>query len=92
MNATIDMVTISSKGQIVIPKKILEALGLKEQDKLLLFNKGENILLKKVKPEMFENNLRDMLAPIRKEAEAKELTERDVEIEIKAHRAQRIQA
>jgi len=92
MNATIDMVTISSKGQIVIPKKILEALGLKEQDKLLLFNKGENILLKKVKPEMFENNLRDMLAPIRKEGEAKGLTERDVEIEIKAHRAQRIQA
>lgn len=92
MNATIDMVTISSKGQIVIPKKILEALGLKEQDKLLLFNKGENILLKKVKPEMFEKNLREMLTPIRKEAEAKGLTERDVEIEIKAHRAQKIQA
>jgi len=35
------MVTISSKGQIVIPKKILNALGLKEQDKLLLFNKAE---------------------------------------------------
>jgi len=92
MNATIDMVTISSKGQIVIPKKILKALGLKEQDKLLLFNKGENILLKKVKPEMFERTLRDMLAPIRKEAEAKGLTERDVENEIRAHRAQKIQA
>ncbi len=92
MNATIDMVTISSKGQIVIPKKILKALGLKEQDKLLLFNKGETILLKKVKPEMFEKNLKDMLAPIRKEAEAKGLTERDVEIEIKAHRARKIHA
>lgn len=92
MNATIDMVTISSKGQIVIPKKILKVLGLKEQDKLLLFNKGENILLKKVKPEIFEKNIRDMLAPIRKEAEAKGLTERDVENEIRAHRAQKIQA
>ncbi len=92
MNATIDMVTISSKGQIVIPKKILKVLGLKEQDKLLLFNKGENILLKKIKPEIFEKNIRDMLAPIRKEAEAKGLTERDVEIEIRAHRAQKIQA
>jgi AbrB family looped-hinge helix DNA binding protein len=92
MNTTIDMVTISSKGQIVIPKKILKALGLKEQDKLLLFNNGENILLKKVKHEMFEKNLRDMLAPIRKEAEAKGLTERDVENEIRAQRAQKIQA
>ena len=92
MNATIDMVTISSKGQIVIPKKILKALGLKEQDKLLLFNKGENILLKKVQPEMFEKNFRDMLEPIRKEAEARGLTEKDVEIEINAHRARKIQA
>jgi AbrB family looped-hinge helix DNA binding protein len=89
MNATIDMVTISSKGQIVIPKKILKALGLKEQDKLLIFNKGENILLKRVKPEMFEKSLRDMLLPIRQEAEAKGLTEKDVEIEIKANRVRK---
>ena len=89
MNATIDMVTISSKGQIVIPKKILKALGLKEQDKLLVFNKGDNILLKKVKPEMFEKGLKEMLMPIRREAEAKGITEKDVETEIGAHRARK---
>lgn len=89
MNATIDMVTISSKGQIVIPQKILKALGLKKQDRLLIFNKGENIFLKKVKPEMFEKSLRDMLMPIRKEAEAKGLTEKDIELEIKTHRARK---
>jgi len=89
MNATIDMVTISSKGQIVIPRKILKALGLKEQDKLLIFNKGENILLKKIKPDLFEKNLRDMLMPIRQEAETKGLTEKDVEIEIKTHRVRK---
>ncbi len=89
MNATIDMVTISSKGQIVIPRKILKTLGLKEQDRLLIFNKGENIFLKKVKPEMFEKSLRDMLMPIRQEAEAKGLTEKDIEIEIKTHRARK---
>lgn len=89
MNATIDMVTISSKGQIVIPKKILKFLGLKEQDKLLIFNKGDSILLKKIKPEMFEKSLRDMLTPIRMEAEAKGLTEKDVDKEIKSYRAQK---
>ncbi|MGB8217805.1 MAG: AbrB/MazE/SpoVT family DNA-binding domain-containing protein [Candidatus Methanoperedens sp.] len=89
MNATIDMVTISSKGQIVIPKKILKALGLKEQDKLLVFNKGDNILLKRVKPEIFEKGLMEMLAPIRREAEAKGITEKDVETEIAAHRARK---
>ncbi|KCZ70693.1 looped-hinge helix DNA binding domain, AbrB family [Candidatus Methanoperedens nitroreducens] len=87
MSTTIDMVTISSKGQIVIPKKILKALGLKEQDKLLIFSKGENILLKKIKPEMLEKSLREILMPVRKEAEARGLTEKDVEEEIKAYRA-----
>ncbi len=89
MNATIDMVTISSKGQIVIPKKILKVLGLKEQDKLLIFNKGDNILLKKIKPEMFEKSLREMLTPVRKEAESRGLTEKDVEKEIRSYRAQK---
>jgi len=89
MNATIDMVTISSKGQIVIPKKILKLLGLKEQDKLLIFNKGDNILLKKIKPEMFEKSLREMLTPVRKEAEARGLTGKDVGKEIKSYRAQK---
>jgi len=89
MNETIDMVTISSKGQIVIPKKIMQLLGLREQDKLLVFSKGENILLKRVKPEIFEKSIRDILMPLREKAEARGLTEEDVETEIKAHRARK---
>jgi len=89
MNETIDMVTISSKGQIVIPKKIMQMLGLKEQDKLLVFGKGENILLKKVKPEIFEKSIRDILMPLREKAQARGLTEEDVENEIKEYRAQK---
>lgn len=88
MNVAIDMVTISSKGQIVIPKKIMKILGLKEQDKLLVFSKGENILLKKVKPEIYEKSLKDILMPLREKAETKGLSEADVEKEIKAHRVQ----
>jgi AbrB family looped-hinge helix DNA binding protein len=89
MNATIDMVTISSKGQIVIPKKIMKLLGLKEQDKLLVFSKGENILFKKVKPEIYEKSIREILMPLREKAENRGLIEGDVEKEIKAHRAQK---
>ena len=89
MNAIVDMVTISSRGQIVIPKKILKSVGLSEQDKLLVYSKGDNILLKKVEPEMFETSLREILAPVRQEMEDKGLTEKDVETEIKAYRAQK---
>jgi len=87
MIATIDMATISSKGQIVIPKKIMKILGLKEQDKLMVFSSGDNILLKKVKPEIYEKSIRDILMPMRAKAEKRGLTEADVEKEIKAHRA-----
>ncbi len=89
MNATIDMVTISSKGQIVIPKKIMKLLGLKEQDKMLVFSKGENILFKKVKPEIYEKSIRDILMPLREKAETRGLTEEDVEKEVRAHRVQK---
>jgi AbrB family looped-hinge helix DNA binding protein len=89
MNATIDMVTISSKGQIVIPKKIMKMLGLKEQDKLLVFSKGENILFKKVKPDIYEKSIRDILVPLREKAETRGLMEEDVEKEIKTHRTQK---
>lgn len=86
MNATIAMVTISSKGQIVIPKKIMKMLGLKEQDKLLVFSKGDSILLKKVGPEVYEKSIQEILMPLRRKAEARGLSEADVEQEIASHR------
>ncbi|MCX9015125.1 MAG: AbrB/MazE/SpoVT family DNA-binding domain-containing protein [Candidatus Methanoperedens sp.] len=92
MNTTVDMVTISSRGQIVIPKKILKSVGLNEQDKLLVYSKGDNILLKKIEPEMFEKSLREILVPVRQDMEAKGLTEKDVETEIKAHRTEKSKA
>jgi len=38
-------VTISSKGQIVIPKKLRETLGLTIGKKLKLFQENKNIIL-----------------------------------------------
>ena len=40
----------------------------------------------------FKTRLREMLAPVRQDMEAKGLTEKDVETEIKAHRAQKSRA
>lgn len=40
-------VTVSSKGQIVIPKKIREALKIKDKDSLYLTEKNGQIVLEK---------------------------------------------
>ena len=40
--------TLTSKGQITIPKEIREKLGLKKGDKLVLLEKDGNVILRKV--------------------------------------------
>ena len=44
-----DMVKISSKGQIVIPKCVREKLGLQVGEKLLVVSRDGEILLRKTK-------------------------------------------
>ncbi len=43
----IEIINVSSKGQIVIPEKIRKHLGIKAGSKLVLFEKDESIFLKK---------------------------------------------
>ncbi|MBS3792015.1 AbrB/MazE/SpoVT family DNA-binding domain-containing protein [Candidatus Bipolaricaulota bacterium] len=40
--------TLTSKGQITIPKEIREKLGLKKGDKLVLIERDGNVILRKV--------------------------------------------
>ncbi len=40
--------TLTSKGQITIPKEIREKLGLQKGDKLVLLEKDGNVILRKV--------------------------------------------
>jgi len=40
--------TLTSKGQITIPKEIREKLDLKKGDKLVLVEKDGNVILRKV--------------------------------------------
>jgi antitoxin PrlF len=42
-----DMVKVSSKGQIVIPKDIRKKLGVKTGEKLLVLSRDREILLRK---------------------------------------------
>jgi len=42
-----DKVTVSSKGQIAIPKQVREALNLREGSKLTLEVRGQEIVLSK---------------------------------------------
>ena len=47
---TLDMTTMSSKGQVVIPTDIRKELGLLTGAKLMVLTDGANLLLKPVQP------------------------------------------
>ncbi|MEM1554217.1 MAG: AbrB/MazE/SpoVT family DNA-binding domain-containing protein [Thermoproteota archaeon] len=46
--AEVEIVRVSSKGQVVIPKGVRSRLGLKKGDKLLAYSKGDMLLIRKI--------------------------------------------
>lgn len=65
------IVTVTRNAQITIPKKIREALGIKEGDKVIMRIEGDKIIVEKVRedvwldptdflPRDFENILRKL--------------------------------
>ena len=82
----IDVVTVSSRGQVSIPADVRRDLELEEGAKLLVVSKGDNILLKKVDESFVEKSLEDVLKPMWEEAEKAGVGEDDAEELIDEHR------
>jgi len=49
--------SISSKGQVTIPKKIREELGIKEGDKVIFLLDGDRAIIKKINEQKLSNIL-----------------------------------
>lgn len=49
--------SISSKGQVTIPKEIREELGIKEGDKVIFLLDGDRAIIKKVNEQKLSNIL-----------------------------------
>ena len=85
----IEITKMTSKGQIVIPQSLRQSKGIKEGEKFLVYDIGENIVLKRVKGLNKSKNINEFeeaFASMWKTAKAKEITKKDIEQEIKAHR------
>lgn len=66
---TMDVTSVSSKGQVVIPTKIRQRLGIVEGSKLVILTDGENVLLKPIlspKWQAFEALVKESQALARK--------------------------
>lgn len=58
----VEVASVSTKGQVVIPRAIRKSLGITSGSKLVVMTDGENVLMKPIGPtrkESFEELLRE---------------------------------
>jgi AbrB family looped-hinge helix DNA binding protein len=82
----VDIVTVSSRGQVSIPADIRRDLELDEGSKLLVISKGDNILFKKIDAEIVDKSFREILEPMWEDAEQADLDEEDAEALVREQR------
>ncbi|MDR1421959.1 MAG: AbrB/MazE/SpoVT family DNA-binding domain-containing protein [Coriobacteriales bacterium] len=59
-----ELATVTSKGQITIPAGIRHKLGLQTGSKVLFFDSGEDVVIKKNSPEAALEAIQNVLAPL----------------------------
>lgn len=75
MANSIEMGTVSSRGQICIPTRMRDEMGLKEGNKILFLLQDDNLLVKKVTARSFE----DITKHLKEDAKKSGITEGDAD-------------
>ena len=79
---------MSSKGQVVIPEEVRNALGLKAGSKFVVVGKGDVVILKVVTPPSM-SDFDDIIQEARRQARQAGMKRSDVTAALKAVRAGR---
>ena len=78
-----DVATVSSRGQLVIPKDIREALGIKRSDKFFVMQKDDSILLKKIDQESVKKRMFELMDYFSEKFKEAGITREDVKEAVK---------
>jgi len=82
--AEVEVVRVSSKGQIVIPKGVRSRLGLKKGDRLLAYSKGDMLIIRKIGKE--ESLLAILSASSRRKMASLKISRMEVEKTVEARK------
>jgi len=82
----IEVATVSSKGQIVIPTKMREDIGLSKSDKLILVSDKDSILVKKIREKEVRDRMIRLLNKFSDEFKKHGITKEDIKKEVKVLR------
>jgi AbrB family looped-hinge helix DNA binding protein len=82
----LDVITMSSKGQFVIPKYLREEMGLQRQDKFVVVHDKDSILLKRISKAEANKAMLSLMDRISDKFKKAGITRADVAEEIKKAR------
>ncbi|OQX21211.1 MAG: hypothetical protein BWK75_03700 [Candidatus Altiarchaeales archaeon A3] len=84
-----EIVTVSSRGQLVIPKDIRDILGIKNKDKFFVMQKDDSILLKRMDQNEIKKGMLKLMDYFSEKFNEEGITREDVENEIRAYREEK---
>lgn len=73
----LEITSLSSKGQIVIPQKIRRSMNLKTGEKFIIIHEGDTLILKAIEVPLFKNFDR-LISKAKKFAKNKGLQKKDI--------------
>lgn len=82
-----ELITVSSKGQVVIPQTLRNDIGITPRTKLLAYGEKDTIVLKKIKVPKIYKQWADIFDIMEKKK--LKLTSRDIQKEIEAYRREK---
>lgn len=83
----IDVITMSSRGQFVVPRDIREDMGIEKQDKFIIVHDRDSILLKKIKKQEASKKMLKLLDKFSQKFQEVGITANDIKEEIRKARA-----
>ena len=82
----IEVVNLSSKGQLVIPKNMREEMNLNQRDKFVLVNDKDTIIMKRLQEEEIKTRMRSLMRDLTRQFRKAGITKEDLRKEIEAVR------
>jgi len=83
----LDVITMSSKGQLVIPREVREEMGLEKQDKFVIVHDKDSILLKRISREEANKAMLKLMDTIANKFKQAAIKKSDIANEIRKSRA-----
>ena len=82
-----EVTTVSEKGQVVIPQSVRKELGMKPKTKLLVFGKGDIVIMKKLEHPDLRKEWDEIFSAM--DAKKLKISEKEILGEIAAARRER---